>query len=118
MPLPQPQADPTLRHTALYALHVERGGRMVPFAGYEMPVHYAAGIIKEHLQTRRSAGLFDVSHMGQLMVRPRSGQIVDAARAIETLMPVDLLDLGVGRQRYALFTDRSEERRVGKECRL
>jgi aminomethyltransferase len=105
MPLPQPQADPTLRRTALYALHLERGGRMVPFAGYEMPVQYPAGIIKEHSHTRASAGLFDVSHMGQLMIRPRSGPIADAARALETLMPADVLGLGVGRQRYAFLTD-------------
>jgi len=107
MPLPHSQADPQLRRTPLHALHVERGGRMVAFAGYEMPVQYPAGILKEHLHTRASAGLFDVSHMGQLIVRPRSGQIADAARALETLVPVDVASLAIGRQRYAFFTDAS-----------
>jgi aminomethyltransferase len=107
MSLPQAQADSILRRTPLHALHCERGARMVPFAGYEMPVHYPAGIMKEHVHTRTSAGLFDVSHMGQFVVRPRSGQSSDAARAIETLAPVDLLDLGVGRQRNTFFTDDS-----------
>lgn len=78
---------------------------MVPFSGYEMPVSYPSGIIKEHLHTRTAAGLFDVSHMGQLIVRPRSGRIADAARAIETLTPVDVLNLPDGRQRYAFFTN-------------
>src|SRR5437588_12891129 len=105
MPLPQPQADPTLRRTALYALHLERGARMVPFAGYEMPVQYPAGIIKEHLHTRAAAGLFDVSHMGQIELRARSGRLADAARALETLVPADMIGLVEGRQRYALFTN-------------
>src|SRR5260370_2547695 len=78
---------------------------MVPFAGYDMPVQYPAGIIKEHLHTRAAAGLFDVSHMGQIMVRPRSGRPADAARALETLVPTDVLGLAEGRQRYALFTN-------------
>ena len=78
---------------------------MVPFAGYEMPVQYAAGVMKEHLFTRSNAGLFDVSHMGQVTVRARSGDNADAARALETLVPVDVLGLAEGRQRYALFTD-------------
>ncbi len=78
---------------------------MVPFAGYDMPVQYPAGIIKEHLHTRAAAGLFDVSHMGQIMVRPRSGRPADAARALETLVPSDVLGLAEGRQRYALFTN-------------
>src|SRR5438067_2792021 len=100
-------ARSALKHTPLHAVHVRLGARMVPFAGYDMPVQYPAGIIKEHLHTRASAGLFDISHMGQLMIRPRSGQIADAARAMETLTPVDVLGLGVGRQRYAFFTDAS-----------
>jgi aminomethyltransferase len=80
---------------------------MVPFAGYEMPVQYPTGIIKEHLHTRAAAGLFDVSHMGQIALRPRSGRIDDAARALETLVPVDVLGLAPGRQRYAFFTNGS-----------
>jgi aminomethyltransferase len=95
----------TLRRTPLYALHVERGARMVPFAGYDMPVQYPTGILKEHLHTRAAAGLFDVSHMGQIALRPRSGQMQDAALALEALAPVDVLGLNDGRQRYAFFTN-------------
>jgi aminomethyltransferase len=98
-------AEASLKRTPLYALHLRLGGRMVPFAGYEMPVQYPAGIIKEHLHTRAAAGLFDVSHMGQIALRPRSGEIADAARALETLVPADILGLAEGRQRYALFTN-------------
>lgn len=94
-----------LRKTPLHALHVSLGARMVPFAGYDMPVQYPAGVLKEHLQTRASAGLFDVSHMGQVMIRARSGRYEDAALALETLVPVDILGLAEGRQRYGLFTD-------------
>ena len=94
-----------LKKTPLHALNVSLGGRMVPFAGYEMPVQYTAGVMKEHLHTRASAGLFDVSHMGQVTVRARSGDNADAARALETLVPVDVVGLGEGRQRYALFTN-------------
>lgn len=87
-----------LQKTPLHALHLELGARMVPFAGYSMPVQYPAGLIAEHRQTRESAGLFDVSHMGQLrLVGP------DAAAAFETLMPVDVVDLGVDKQRYGLL---------------
>ena len=93
-----------LKRTALYDLHLELGAKMVPFAGYEMPVQYPAGVLKEHLHTRASAGLFDVSHMGQVILRPRSGRLADAAAALETLVPVDILALAEGRQRYALFT--------------
>lgn len=100
-----PSINEALRRTPLYALHLERGARMVPFAGYDMPVQYPAGIIKEHLHTRTAAGLFDVSHMGQILLRPRSGKIADAALALETLVPVDILGLSPGRQRYALFTN-------------
>ena len=67
-------AAPALARTPLHNLHVELGGRMVPFAGYEMPVQFPAGILKEHLHTRSAAGLFDVSHMGQIALRPRSGR--------------------------------------------
>jgi aminomethyltransferase len=78
---------------------------MVPFAGYAMPVHYANGILKEHQHTRAAAGLFDVSHMGQVALRARSGSVEDAARALETLVPGDMLGLGLRRQRYTLFTN-------------
>ncbi len=89
-----------LKTTPLHALHVRLGARMVPFAGYSMPVQYPAGIIAEHRQCRASAALFDVSHMGQLrLLGP------DAAAALETLVPVDIVDLGLHRQRYALFTN-------------
>jgi aminomethyltransferase len=94
-----------LRRTPLYALHVRLGARMVPFAGYEMPLQYPGGIIAEHLHTRAAASLFDVSHMGQIEVRPRSGRIEDAARALEALVPGDVLGLAPGRQRYTLLTN-------------
>ncbi|MGR3572552.1 glycine cleavage system aminomethyltransferase GcvT [Brevirhabdus sp.] len=97
--------SPELKRTALYDLHIELGGKMVPFAGYEMPVQYPMGVMQEHLHTRAKAGLFDVSHMGQILITPRSGRIEDAARALERLVPVDILGLKEGRQRYALFTD-------------
>ncbi len=77
---------------------------MVPFAGHEMPVHYAAGVMKEHLHTRTAAGLFDVSHMGQVILRPRAGMAALAA-AFEGMMPVDVAGLAEGRQRYGLFTN-------------
>ncbi len=84
--------------TPLNALHIELGARMVPFAGYSMPVQYPAGLMAEHHHTRQKAGLFDVSHMGQLrLVGP------DAAAAFETLIPVDVIDLPVGKQRYGLL---------------
>ncbi|TCO71256.1 glycine cleavage system aminomethyltransferase GcvT [Rhodovulum euryhalinum] len=94
-----------LKRTALHDLHIELGARMVPFSGYEMPVQYAPGVLKEHLQCRAAAGLFDVGHMGQVILRPRSGDVADAARALESLVPVDVLGLAPGRQRYAMFTD-------------
>ena len=94
-----------LKRTPLHALHLQLGGRMVEFAGYEMPVQYPSGIIKEHLYTRANAGLFDVSHMGQIALHPRSGRINDAAHALETLVPSNILGLAVGRQRYTLFTN-------------
>ena len=73
--------SPVLKTTPLAALHRESGGRMVPFAGYEMPVQFAAGVLKEHLHTRQAASLFDVSHMGQITVRAKSDNVADAARA-------------------------------------
>ena len=91
-------ADSPLLQTPLHALHLELGARMVPFAGYSMPVQYPAGLMAEHHHTRNAAGLFDVSHMGQLTL---SGP--DAAAAFESLMPVDVIGLGVNRQRYGLL---------------
>jgi aminomethyltransferase len=93
-----PAAD--LLQTPLHALHLELGARMVPFAGYAMPVQYPAGLMAEHKQCRESAALFDVSHMGQLRLIG-----ADAAAALETLVPVDVIDLAPGKQRYAFFTN-------------
>ena len=93
-----------LLHLPLHDLHVARGGKMVPFAGYDMPVQYAPGVMKEHLHTRTAAGLFDVSHMGQVILRPR-GSYEATALAFEALMPVDVLAVKPGRQRYGLFTN-------------
>ncbi len=94
-----------LKKTPLHALHLSLGARMVPFAGYDMPVQYTAGVMKEHLQTRTAAGLFDVSHMGQVIIKAKSGTYEDAALALESLVPVDILGLAEGRQRYGFFTD-------------
>jgi glycine cleavage system T protein (aminomethyltransferase) len=94
-----------LKRTPLHALHVARGGKMVPFAGYDMPVQYSAGVLREHLHTRSNAGLFDVSHMGQIALRPKSGRVEDAALALERLVPQDILSVAPGRQRYAQFTN-------------
>ncbi|MGO8242539.1 glycine cleavage system aminomethyltransferase GcvT [Rhizobium johnstonii] len=94
-----------LKKTPLHALHFSLGARMVPFAGYDMPVQYPAGVMKEHLHTRTEAGLFDVSHMGQVIVKAKSGSYEDAALALESLVPVDILGLAEGRQRYGFFTD-------------
>jgi aminomethyltransferase len=94
-----------LKITPLHSLHLSLGARMVPFAGYDMPVQYPAGVMKEHIQTRTSAGLFDVSHMGQVIIKAKSGKFEDAALALETLVPVDILALKEGRQRYGFFTD-------------
>src|ERR1700724_1043135 len=99
------EAENTLKRTPLYALHVAAGGKMVPFAGYEMPVQYATGVLREHLHTRSNAGLFDVSHMGQIALRPKSGDVRDAAVALERLVPQDILSVAPGRQRYAQFTN-------------
>lgn len=95
---PEPTLAPALLKTPLHDLHVTLGARMVPFAGYSMPVQYPAGLMAEHLHTRTAAGLFDVSHMGQLrLVGPA------AAAALESLIPVDVMDLAVGKQRYGLL---------------
>jgi aminomethyltransferase len=99
--------SPDVARTPLHAFHLLHGGRMVPFAGYAMPVQYPAGLLKEHLHTRSGAGLFDVSHMGQIRLTPRSGDVEDAARALETLLPIDVLGLTPGRQRYGLLLDAS-----------
>ena len=97
--------DSPLKQTPLHALHVARGAKMVPFAGYDMPVQYAAGVLREHLHTRAAAGLFDVSHMGQLILRAKSGKVLDAALALERLVPQDIAAVAPGRQRYAQFTN-------------
>ena len=95
-----------LLRTPLYDLHLELGARMVPFAGYQMPVQYPLGVMKEHIFTRTSAGLFDVSHMGQVRLSPLPGGTVqDVAKALETLVPIDVLDLPLHKQRYAVFTN-------------
>ncbi len=100
----KPSSD-SLRQTPLYDLHRALGARMVGFAGYEMPVQYPMGVLKEHLHTRAAAGLFDVSHMGQIVLRAKRGDADEAARALERLVPMDVVGLAVGRQRYAFFTN-------------
>jgi aminomethyltransferase len=96
--------DDGLIRLGLDGLHDALGGKMVPFAGYRMAVQYPDGVLKEHLHTRAAAGLFDVSHMGQVILRPKAG--MEALKlAFEALMPVDVLGLAEGRQRYGLFTD-------------
>ena len=93
-----------LKRTPLHALHLASGGKMVAFAGYDMPVQFSTGVLREHLHTRKAAGLFDVSHMGQIALRPKSGKVEDAALALERLVPQDILSVAPGRQRYAQFT--------------
>lgn len=95
-----------LKVTVLHALHRELGAKLVPFAGYEMPVQYPMGVMKEHLHCRAEAGLFDVSHMGQVIVRAPGGY-AEAATALEAMMPVDALGLAEGRQRYGMFTNQN-----------
>src|SRR5690349_16757796 len=95
----QPAPD-LLLTTPLHELHVELGAKMVPFAGYDMPVQYPLGILKEHLHTRACAGLFDVSHMGQIRL---TGD--NPAAALETLVPGEIQALPKGRMRYSLFTN-------------
>ncbi len=97
MSLPE---DPLRKRTPLYDRHVAAGARMVPFAGYDMPVQYALGVMKEHLWTREQAGLFDVSHMGQANLVAEDGRHESAAAAIEALVPADIRDLAPGQQRY------------------
>ena len=94
-------ATETLRKTPLHALHIELGAKMVPFAGYDMPVQYPTGVLKEHLHTRSAAGLFDVSHMGQrFLTGPDHASV---ARTLETLTPGDFQNLGMGRMRYTML---------------
>jgi aminomethyltransferase len=92
-----------LKRTPLYDLHVALGAKMVPFAGYEMPVQYSLGVMKEHLHCRAAAGLFDVSHMGQVVLRSEDPEVAKAA--LERLIPQDVLGLDEGRQRYGFFTN-------------
>ncbi len=96
-------SDQVLLRTPLYDLHVELGAKMVPFAGYDMPVQYPSGILTEHLHTRKGAGLFDVSHMGQ--VRLRGESYAQVAAALERLCPADFQGLAPGQQRYSFFTN-------------
>jgi aminomethyltransferase len=93
-----------LKQTPLHGLHVSLGAKMVPFAGYDMPVQYPSGVLREHLHTREKVGLFDVSHMGQIWLTAKSDRVADAAAALERLVPQDILGLSRGRQRYAQFT--------------
>ena len=99
--------DSSLLHTPLHTLHQDFGGKMVPFAGYAMPLQYADGIMAEHRHVRAHVGLFDVSHMGQVRIRARSGNVEDAALALERLVPADIVALKPGRQRYTQFTNAS-----------
>jgi glycine cleavage system T protein (aminomethyltransferase) len=94
-----------LKRTPLHDLHLAMAARMAPFAGYELPIQYPLGVLKEHLHTRAAAGLFDVSHMGQIALRPRQANLVDIAFGLERLVPVDVIELAAGRQRYAFFTN-------------
>ena len=93
--------DKQIRTTSLYQMHLDAGAKMVPFAGYEMPVSYPLGIKKEHIHTREKAGLFDVSHMGQIRLVGKN-----VKRALESLVPVDIIDLPLMKLRYALFTNK------------
>ncbi|MBF0849845.1 glycine cleavage system aminomethyltransferase GcvT [Gluconobacter sp. R75690] len=95
----------SLQRTPLYDLNLELGAKMVPFASFEMPIQFPAGLMTEHLHTREKAGLFDVSHMGQIRIAAKSGDVKDAAAALETLVPADFVGLAAGRQRYGLLTN-------------
>jgi len=94
-----------LKKTPLYDLHLERGGKMVPFAGYAMPVQYPLGVLREHLHTRASAGLFDVSHMGQAFLKGKGGR--DIGEIFERLVPGNIKGLKPGRLRYTLFLNQA-----------
>jgi len=95
-----PETPAVLFRTPLHALHIALGAKMVPFAGYELPLHYAAGVVREHLHTRAAAGLFDVSHMGQI-------RLTGNLHALERLCPLDMSVLRPGQQRYTFFTNES-----------
>ena len=95
-----------LKQTVLTNLHKELGAKMVPFAGYEMPVQYPMGVMKEHLHCRAQAGLFDVSHMGQCFLIPEDGKYETVAKAIEKIVPADILGLAPGQQRYTQFLNK------------
>ncbi len=94
---------PDLKKTRLFDKHVAAGAKMVPFAGYDMPVQYPLGIMKEHLHTREHCGLFDVSHMGQCFLMADDGTFETAAKALEKLVPADIQSLEPGQQRYSQF---------------
>ncbi|MEP1231077.1 MAG: glycine cleavage system aminomethyltransferase GcvT [Litorimonas sp.] len=95
-----------LKTTALHSLHIELGAKMVPFAGYDMPVQYPLGVLKEHLHAREKAGLFDVSHMGQVFLIPENEDFAVAAKALEKLVPADIQSLKPGQQRYSQFLNK------------
>ena len=99
------ESSVALKRTPLHGLHVALGARMTPFAGYDMPLYYAAGVLKEHRHTRAAAGLFDTAHMGQILLTAKSGASADAAHALERLVPADIVSLAPGRQRYTVFTN-------------
>ena len=92
--------------TALYDLHISLGAKMVPFAGYEMPVQYPTGVMKEHIHTRNKVGLFDVSHMGQVIIKPKNGNLSEIAASLEKLIPIDIIDLPKYHQRYGFLTNK------------
>ena len=92
-----------LKQTALHAKHIALGAKMVPFAGYDMPVQYPMGVLKEHLHTREKAGLFDVSHMGQVFIMADDKSFETAAKALEKLVPADIQSLKPGQQRLSLI---------------
>jgi aminomethyltransferase len=101
--------DASLKKTPVHDWHVKNGGHMVPFAGYELPVHYTAGVLKEHLHVRASAGLFDVSHMGIAFISSRDGAFEPVAAALEKLVPADIAGLSAGQQRYTQLLNANGE---------
>lgn len=101
--LSEENSNSKILRTALYDFHVGLGAKMVPFAGYDMPVQYPLGVMKEHLHTREKAGLFDVSHMGQAFLIAEDGTFETAAAFLETLVPCDVKGLEPGQQRYTQF---------------
>ena len=94
-----------LHRTSLYSLHRELNAKTIPFAGYEMPVNYPLGILNEHVHCRKSAGLFDVSHMGQIKISSKSISMHELAGELEKLIPIDLISLSKDRQRYGFITN-------------